>query len=787
MPFKSSGYAPLDATEDGDEGKKPMLPGGEKTATTWFSKCFFLWATPAVDWAYRQRLEDEQLWDLAGCDTVETCTDEMLSAWKEQTKGMRVEDMASDEVARGEGPSLLKMPLTRVLWQVHKKKYLKWLVIKILNDFNQTIPAILLNKILFFLQDEDAGLDEGCALVITAFVMMSIKTVLENMFFFELIRMSIQIKVAIIGVVFRKSLRLTPGARAHHSEGQIMNLMQQDSERLMWFIPLSPMLISGTLQIFLNSMLLFYYIGVTSVVGIIMLTCLIPINRVLVGMQMKLRFATQKHTDERVKLINEVLKGIRVVKTYAWEEFMEARISAIRSKEIRMIRTRSILGAFSSLCMWAAPPFATVAVFVLYNGVGHPMNETSLPVLFTSLMLFNNLRFPLMMFPWILTMFADAKVSMGRLQEFLMRDEVPENLRKYTSDPGVALRVKDGQFHWKNVPKKEDNMGWGGGGKGGGGSGANDEPPNLCSICKTDGVGKLFLFWTEPWKLFKKQVVCSFFILMACIMMVYRLLKDVSVPATTEGGDPISETEGLQLQVAAENEKQLALFIAAFFILMAIFLFVAKQKRPETPDDKKDEQKTSTTAFKLSMNLTVQTGSVTMIIGSVGCGKSSVIQAFLGEMDRLAGEVQFAQNARISYCSQQAWLMNATLKQNITFVSQHDEERYQHVLDLVSLRQDLKELPLGDRTEIGERGINLSGGQKARISVRLWNRNLTGSCAFSPPSGNLWLWCCRLHVPCTMMRIFTFSTTSSRRWMRTWANTCSNAALASCVPLEKQL
>jgi hypothetical protein len=227
MPFKASGYAPLDADEDGDDGKKPMLPGGEKTATTWWSKCFFLWATPAIDWGYNQRLEEEQLWDLADCDMVETCTDELLSAWKEQTKGMRVEDMASDEVARGEGPSLLKMPLTQALWQVYKGKYFKWLVIKILNDFNQTIPAILLNKILFFLQDEEAGMDEGVALVITAFVMMCIKTVAENMFFFELIRMSIQIKVAIIGITFRKSLRLTPGSRAYHSEGQIMNLMQQ--------------------------------------------------------------------------------------------------------------------------------------------------------------------------------------------------------------------------------------------------------------------------------------------------------------------------------------------------------------------------------------------------------------------------------------------------------------------------------------------------------------------------------------------------------------------------------
>lgn len=74
------------------------------------------------------------------------------------------------------------------------------------------------------------------------------------------------------------------------------------------------------------------------------------------------------------------------------------------------------------------------------------MNEESLPRLFTALMLFNNLRFPLMMFPWILTMFGDAQVSMGRLQEFLMRDEVPDEMRSYTSERGLALKIDDGRF-----------------------------------------------------------------------------------------------------------------------------------------------------------------------------------------------------------------------------------------------------------------------------------------------------------------------------------------------------
>jgi ABC-type multidrug transport system fused ATPase/permease subunit len=162
-------------------------------------------------------------------------------------------------------------------------------------------------------------------------------------------------------------------------------------------------------------------------------------------MQMKLRFAAQKHTDERVKLINEMLKGIRVVKCYAWEEFMQARTDVIRDKEIRLIRTRSILGAFLSLCMWSAPAFATVAVFVSFNLVGHPMDKTSLPQVFTALLLFNNLKIPLIVLPWMMTMYADAKVSMGRLEQLLMREELPEEARTYTTAPGVAIQVRASQ------------------------------------------------------------------------------------------------------------------------------------------------------------------------------------------------------------------------------------------------------------------------------------------------------------------------------------------------------
>ena len=121
--------------------------------------------------------------------------------------------------------------------------------------------------------------------------------------------------------------------------------------------------------------------------------------------QMKLRFAGQKKSDERIKLINEILKGIRVVKSYAWEDFLFNRVDEMRQAEISLIRTRAYVRAVSSVCLWAAPAFAVVATFSTYVYVGHTLDEDSLPVIFTAMMLFNNLRFPLMMYPMVLTQY----------------------------------------------------------------------------------------------------------------------------------------------------------------------------------------------------------------------------------------------------------------------------------------------------------------------------------------------------------------------------------------------
>ncbi|OWY99880.1 Canalicular multispecific organic anion transporter [Phytophthora megakarya] len=123
-----------------------------------------------------------------------------------------------------------------------------------------------------------------------------------------------------------------------------------------------------------------------------------------------------------------------------------------------------------------------------------------------------------------------------------------------------------------------------------------------------------------------------------------------------------------------------------------------------------------TQSFKLEViNLEVERGSLVMVVGKVGSGKSSLVSALLGEMSRTTGMLEVG--GRVAYVSQDNWIRNATLRDNILFEQDYDPERYTQVLNASQLAMDLKALPNGDSTEIGERGINLSGGQKARVAI----------------------------------------------------------------------
>ena len=110
------------------------------------------------------------------------------------------------------------------------------------------------------------------------------------------------------------------------------------------------------------------------------------------------------------------------------------------------------------------------------------------------------------------------------------------------------------------------------------------------------------------------------------------------------------------------------------------------------------------------------TNGVTVIAGKVGAGKSALLQALLGELDKLSGTSHIP-NEMIGYCAQTPWLQSMSIRDNILFSSPYDEQRYKRVLDACALLPDLSNFKHGDLSFIGENGIGLSGGQKARVAL----------------------------------------------------------------------
>jgi ATP-binding cassette, subfamily C (CFTR/MRP), member 1 len=118
-----------------------------------------------------------------------------------------------------------------------------------------------------------------------------------------------------------------------------------------------------------------------------------------------------------------------------------------------------------------------------------------------------------------------------------------------------------------------------------------------------------------------------------------------------------------------------------------------------------------------NVNLTVPASKLTVIIGPVGSGKSTLLKAVLGETPVSEGSILLS-TREMSFCDQTPWLTNQTLQANITAFSKYDASWYSSVIRACALDQDLAQLPEGDQSMVGSKGITLSGGQKQRVVSR---------------------------------------------------------------------
>ncbi|QRW13623.1 ABC transporter transmembrane region [Ceratobasidium sp. AG-Ba] len=131
-----------------------------------------------------------------------------------------------------------------------------------------------------------------------------------------------------------------------------------------------------------------------------------------------------------------------------------------------------------------------------------------------------------------------------------------------------------------------------------------------------------------------------------------------------------------------------------------------------------DDDDDSETRFELlDVDLTIPEGKLTLVTGPTASGKTALLMALLGEMTLTSGDLILDKGGGVSFSAQTSWLEHKSIRENILFGTPYDEERYDLVLDCCALKPDLEIFEDGDDTEIGARGVSLSGGQKARVAL----------------------------------------------------------------------
>uniref|UniRef100_A0A671QU37 Canalicular multispecific organic anion transporter 2-like n=1 Tax=Sinocyclocheilus anshuiensis TaxID=1608454 RepID=A0A671QU37_9TELE len=546
---------------------------------------------------YKSPLENKDLWLLNKQDSSELVVPNLLNEWEvEKSKAQSVKEQATfrkagpgaepnhmsvspeeeeeeEEVLLSKWKEVRQPSFLRALLRAFGPYFLIGSAFKLLQDLITFVNPQLLRLLIDFTKQTNAPLWWGYSLAFLMFGTSLLQTLILHQHFQYCFVTGMRLRSGIIGAIYRKALAITNEAKRSSTVGEVVNLMSVDAQRFMDLTTFLNMLWSAPLQIILALFFLWQNLGPSVLAGVAVMVLLIPFNAFIAMKTRTYQVEQMKHKDDRIKLMNEILNGIKVLKLYAWEVSFKEKILQIRQKELTVLRKTAYLSALSTMAWTSAPFMVALTTFAVYVTVDEK-NVLDAEKAFVSLSLFNILRFPLNMLPQVISSIVQASVSLKRIQDFLSHDELdPESVDRRNNASEYAVSVINGTFSWA----KQD-------------------------------------------------------------------------------------------QATLDN-----------------------------------------------INVMVPQGSLLAVVGHVGCGKTSLVSALLGEMEKQEGQISI--RGSVAYVPQQAWIQNATLRDNILFGRPYVEQRYRCVLEACALTPDLEVLPGGDQTEIGEKGINLSGGQRQRVSL----------------------------------------------------------------------
>eukprot|EP00980_Cylindrotheca_fusiformis_P007861 scaffold1669_cov129-Cylindrotheca_fusiformis.AAC.72 len=425
--------------------------GGESTATV-PSRLLFSYIAPLLELASQRTITEEDAFRVSEKRMMEKSVESLTETYGKFQKKAK----GKIEKARANGSEKVKnsqsLVLLKALVYNQRRLLITTGILRLLNTTIQAFPALLVSRLLRCVEaGETYPVQKAINLALLLVSVLSLKMIIENQFFHNVVNMSTQTRGAIEGLIFDKSLRLPGGgsgvmARKKSDQekkalgsGGVLNLMQSDASTIESAAMQIHTTWDGLLQIALYSTLLYKTLGRT-------------LNSITLRLLDSITQRENEAKDARTRRTTESINNMQLLKVQAWEDLFAEDIRRHRRDELSRHKSRGMIRSFNSAISNCVPSLVLVVTLTAYAKTGNPIVASTI---FTAISLFNQLRFPLFFYPMLIDSLANGKNSLRRISSYLTSEELTPYVDKYPPSSGGSIEMDNGNFLWpsSDVPR----------------------------------------------------------------------------------------------------------------------------------------------------------------------------------------------------------------------------------------------------------------------------------------------------------------------------------------------
>ncbi|XP_029371553.1 ATP-binding cassette sub-family C member 4 isoform X1 [Echeneis naucrates] len=402
------------------------------------SNIFFWWLNPLFRTGYKRRLEEADMYEVLAEDRSERLGQDLKRYW----------DVEVQKATKEMRPPRLGRVIIRCYW----KPYAVLGFFTLVEEVIKVVQPVILGKMIEYFENYDpndkTALHETIGYAVGLSVCVIGLAVLHHLYFYHVQRTGMKIRVAMCHMIYEKALLLSSSSLGKTTTGQIVNLLSNDVNRFddvtiflhfLWVGPLQAATVVG---------LLWLEIGPSCLAGMVVLMFLMPVQTMFGRLFSKFRSKMAVLTDSRIRTMNEVVSGIRIIKMYAWEKPFAALVSDVRRKEISKIMKSSYLRGLNMASFFCASKIIVFITFTLYVLLG---NTISASRVFVTVSLYSAVRLTVtLFFPNAIEKLFESRVSIRRIQEFLLLEEMTKIGSTLTRDDksDISVEIQDLLCYW---------------------------------------------------------------------------------------------------------------------------------------------------------------------------------------------------------------------------------------------------------------------------------------------------------------------------------------------------